>query len=354
MLREYVISEAMHALGVPTTRSLAVVGSGERVYRETPLPGAILARVASSHLRVGTFEFGALLQDEKLLQALADYAISRHDPDLQSEGHRYRLFLERVIERQASLVAQWMSIGFVHGVMNTDNVSISGETLDYGPCAFMDRYDESTVFSSIDHDGRYAFGNQPSVMMWNLARFAETLLPLLDEDPDKALAVANQSVEKFETLFRGYWLKLMASKLGFKTVEDGDDVLVQDFLNTVRQIKGDYTFSFRRLSGENWEDFSKDQQRLWAQWMERWDGRLSRQDLPKEDVCEALKKVNPLLIPRNSAVEFALDQWVNQGNQGPLAKLNQALQNPFIVSPEDEHLIFPGSSKRPYRTFCGT
>ena len=256
MLREYIISEAMHALGIPTTRSLAVVSTGEPVIRETDLPGAILTRVASSHIRVGTFQYVANWGNVEELRELADYTLKRHYPEIEKGEHRYLSLLQEVIKRQAALIAKWQLVGFIHGVMNTDNMTISGETIDYGPCAFMDTYDPETVFSSIDRQGRYAYGNQPYMGGWNLARFAESLLPLLHENQEQAIEIAQDAISDFAELYQSNWLAGMRAKLGIFNEETEDQSLIEDLLNMMQKYRADYTNTFRSLTFESYEDTS--------------------------------------------------------------------------------------------------
>ncbi len=368
MLREYIISEAMAALGIPTTRSLAVVATGEAVYREKILPGAVLTRVADSHIRVGTFEFAAALAhhrgDISPLKALADYTIERHYPELLEKHDKYREFLRAVMVRQAKLIAQWMSVGFIHGVMNTDNMAISGETIDFGPCAFMDAYHPLTVFSSIDHHGRYAYGNQPSIAGWNLARFAETLLPLLAPTTAEALEMAQNEIAHFEELYEQEWLGLFRRKLGFTNEEAGDLSLVQEFLNNLEQSGGDFTNGFRALAyeaglsdGENPIatpiGFSPSVQEF-LNWKERWLARLERQPGGRRAGQELVLRTNPVIIPRNHKVEEALAA-AEQGELYPLQRLLVVLRQPYLEIEENEPYRNPAPpSPIPYRTFCGT
>ncbi|WP_231689543.1 protein adenylyltransferase SelO [Bacillus sp. FJAT-27245] len=355
MLREYIISEAMHALGIPTTRSLAVVETGEPVYRETELPGAILTRVAASHIRVGTFQFAAGRGEIDDLRALADYTIERHYPEIESGENKYLSLLKEVIKRQARLISKWQLVGFIHGVMNTDNMTISGETIDYGPCAFMDTYDPATVFSSIDREGRYAYGNQPYIGAWNLARFAETLLPLLHDDEEEALKIANEAISGFPKQFQKYWLDGMREKLGLTNEETGDETLVGDLLNLMEKYRADYTNTFRALTFDRLEDlvfYGKDE---FAKWHSRWQERLGRQKDLKEDSRELMRRSNPAVIPRNHRVEEALDAAVKKGDYSVMEKLLAALSEPYAHSPgQEEYCKPPEPTGQPYRTFCGT
>jgi uncharacterized protein YdiU (UPF0061 family) len=343
MLREYLISEFMAAIGIPTTRSLAVVTTGETVWRETALPGAVLARIAASHLRVGTFQFFAARGDQAQVKALADYAIARHYPDLAGSERPYLGFLDAVIARQAALVAQWMGVGFIHGVMNTDNMAISGETIDYGPCAFMEGYAPGTVFSSIDHQGRYAYANQPLILGWNLARLAETLVPLLDPDQDKAIDLANDRLTGIAARYRDEWLTMMRRKLGLVGEDDGDGALADDLL--VAMQGADWTLTFRRLADEAalrplFDDFS-----AMHAWLPRWRARAG------EGVAQRLATANPAVIPRNHKVEEALTAATN-GDMAPFHALLAAVQTPFT---EAEAYMLPAPSGfGSYVTYCGT
>ncbi len=351
MLREYIISEAMHALGIPTTRSLAVVTTGEPVYREEKLPGAVLTRVAASHIRVGTFEYAAARGEKAALQALADYTLRRHYPEVVEAEQPYVAFLEAVIERQAALIARWQFVGFIHGVMNTDNMALSGETIDYGPCAFMEAYDPATVFSSIDRHGRYAYGQQPHIAQWNLARLAETLLPLLHEDEGKAVEVANEAIASFEHRFKHHWLAGMRSKLGLFTEESDDLGLILSLLDWMQQTKADFTNTFRDLSSGAVGTLSQDTGFL--DWEQRWRDRLSRQPQPKEEVVERMQRHNPAFIPRNHKVEEALAAAVDAGDLSVMERLLGVLARPYDYSQEHPEYGVPSNSES-YRTFCGT
>jgi len=355
MLREYLISEAMNALGIPTTRSLAVVSTGESVYRETSLPGAILTRVASSHLRVGTFQFAYSRGSDQDLRMLTDYAIARHDPELSGSDRPYYDFLNAVMHRQARLIAKWQSIGFIHGVMNTDNMAISGETIDYGPCAFMDAYDPATVFSSIDAHGRYAFGNQPYIAAWNLARFAETMMPLLDTNEEKAFALAQEAISGFSDLFRSCWLGAMSVKLGLFNNEPEDEGLIEALLEIMHKHHADYTNTFLALTFDRPEVRGLFEQSDFQAWRVRWQERLLRQTQSAGDVQERMKGVNPSVIPRNHRVEEALEAAVNLGDFSVLDRLTAVLEKPFAHTPDQAAYAAPApESARPYRTFCGT
>lgn len=354
MLREYIISEAMHALGIPTTRSLAVVTSGEKIRRETMLTGAILTRVASSHLRVGTFQYAAQFGEKEDIQALADYAIERHYPSLERNEGRYLTFLQEVIKRQASLITKWQLVGFIHGVMNTDNMTISGETIDYGPCAFMDTYDPATVFSSIDRDGRYAYGNQPPIAAWNLARLAETLLPLLHNDQDEAVKIAQGEIEKFPILYKENWLAGMRAKLGLFNEETEDETLIKELLELMHKHKADFTNTFRSLTIGELNDTDLFRSEEFLKWNEMWQARISRQEQSKEDAIELMRKHNPSVIPRNHRVEEALEA-AEKEDYSVMENLLKVLSNPFAYSDEQAtYCSLPPDTSRPYRTFCGT
>ena len=343
MLREYLISEFMAAAGVPTTRSLAVVATGEEIWRETKLPGAVLARVAASHLRVGTFQFFASRGEGDKVKALADYAIARHYPDLAGAESPYLAFLDAVIARQARLIAQWMGLGFIHGVMNTDNMAISGETIDYGPCAFMEDYAPGTVFSSIDHQGRYAYANQPLILGWNLARLAETLVPLLDADRNAAIDLANDRLTGIAALYRADWLAVMRQKLGLVGEDEGDAQLADDLMTAIEGA--DWTLTFRRLADEAalrplFTGFTR-----MDAWLTRWRARAG------DGAARRLAQVNPAVIPRNHQVEAALTA-ATTGDMAPFHALLSAIQAPFT---EAEPFMLPAPTGfGQYVTFCGT
>jgi serine/tyrosine/threonine adenylyltransferase len=369
MLREFLIGEAMHALGIPTTRALAVVATGERINREGMLPGAVLTRVASSHLRVGTFEYAARLDAPDLVRRLADHAISRHYPDLADVPRPYVAFYEHVVDAQAALVAQWMLVGFIHGVMNTDNMTISGETIDYGPCAFMDAYDPATVFSSIDHAGRYAYGNQPAIAQWNLTRLAETLLPLFDPHPnvadtDVAIATATEILKAFPDRFRSHWDRGMAAKLGLSEIADGDQQLFDDLLTVMHAQRVDYTSLFRALSTlvrghPDPLQAVADDPAAFQPWIDRWQLRLAVEDRSPDEIAAGMDGTNPIYIPRNHLVEEALDA-ATAGDLTVFERLLAVVTKPFNVHPDagsdsDPYAEpAPGSFGRYYQTFCGT
>ena len=354
MLREYVVSEAMHGLGIPTTRSLAVVATGEDVYRESALPGAVLTRVAASHLRVGTFQYLAAQGDTEAVRILAGYTLRRHYPDLAGAGNPGLALLHAVMERQAALVASWLHVGFIHGVMNTDNMALSGETIDYGPCAFLDAYDPGAVFSSIDQAGRYAFGNQPHMAQWNLARFAETLLSLLHADEKQAVALAEESLLSFADTFQRFWLSGMRGKLGLFTQEDGDLDLVKDLLACLQAIRADYTSTFRDLAAATLTQTPAFADAGCAQWQARWQQRLARQPQSRDEARTLMLARNPAVIPRNAFVEAALRAAVDNGDLGPLTRLLKAVARPFDDGPDQAAYRTPPPPVAGYKTFCGT
>lgn len=355
MLREYIISEAMHALDIPTTRSLAVVSTGETVFREEGLPGAVLVRVADSHLRVGTFQYAAQWGAEEDLRALADYTLHRHYPQAAAEENRYLALLRAVIGRQAELIAKWQLVGFIHGVMNTDNMALSGETIDYGPCAFMDVYDPATVFSSIDVRGRYAYGNQPYIAAWNLARFAETLLPLLHEDEEKAVKLAEEAISEFTERFYRHWLAGMRAKLGIFNEEPEDKALAEDLLRMMQTHRADFTNTFLALTADKPGDTVLSGTPEFAPWQERWQARLERQQESRDASRRLMRAGNPAVIPRNHRVEEALEAAVEQGDYAVMQRLLAVLSSPFAHAPEQaEYAAPPAPSPLPYRTFCGT
>ncbi len=355
MLREFIISEAMYSLGIPTTRSLAVVTTGEEVMRETWLPGAILTRIASSHLRVGTFQYAANWGTKEELKTLADYTIERHFPEIEDKDAKYLTLLQKVIKLQAELIAKWQLVGFIHGVMNTDNMSISGETIDYGPCAFMNSYDPATVFSSIDKRGRYAYGNQPAMAQWNLARFADTLLPLLQDNQEEAIKLAEGAISNFSTLYHHNWLVGMRAKLGIFNEEREDDALVKDLLSIMEKEELDYTNTFLALTFDQLEDINICDERRFNQWYNRWKDRLDRQTESKEDSQRLMRHNNPAVIPRNHRVEEVLKSAVEDRDYSLMEEFLDVLTNPYAHSPEQtEYAKPPEPSDTPYHTFCGT
>jgi len=359
VLREYLIGEGMHALGVPTTRALAAVATGKHVYREIALPGAILTRIAASHIRVGTFQYAGARGDILKVRELADYSIQRHYPETADAENPYLAFFAAVSDAQAALVARWMNIGFIHGVMNTDNMTISGETIDYGPCAFMDRYAASTVFSSIDQNGRYAYANQPEILTWNLARLAETLIPHVDTKKERAIELLTEMIECIQPLYESYWLAGMRAKIGLTTEDILDQELITDLLKLMEAGHADFTLTFRRLSQALRGD-SDAVRNLFKEpdafdpWAERWQKRLKQEEVVAETAAEAMDRVNPIYIPRNHKVEEALAAAVNQ-DMTPFSKLLEVVSHPFEEIAGNEAYAEPApASNRPYHTFCGT
>ncbi|WP_437902791.1 YdiU family protein [Sorangium sp. So ce327] len=362
VLREYVVSEAMAALGVPTTRALAAVTTGEPVYREEVLPGAVLTRVAASHIRVGTFQFFAARDDRDALATLASYALARHYPEAMGSGNDALALLERVVDAQASLVARWLGVGFVHGVMNTDNTSISGETIDYGPCAFLDEYDPAKKFSSIDRGGRYAFGNQPRIAQWNMARLAEALLPLLAEGEEEAVRVATERVERFSALFVAAHARVLRAKLGLAREEEEDLALAADLLERLASNGVDYTVFFRRLCASAADSVADAQvAALFAEpgafrdWAESWRRRLAREEITPEARASAMRLVNPAFIPRNHRIEALIQAAILRDDFEPFETLVRVLERPYDDQPESAHLSEPPQlDERVQYTFCGT
>lgn len=354
MLREYLISEAMHGLGIPTTRSLAVATTGEFVQRERPLTGAVLTRTAASHLRVGTFQYALVFGENEEIKQLADYAIKRHYPELIDVENKYIHFYEAVADRQAQLIAKWQLVGFIHGVMNTDNMTISGETIDYGPCAFMDTYHRNTVFSSIDREGRYAYVNQPYIGQWNLARFAETLLSLFAEDEDQAVQIAQDKLAAFNTQFKKYFTDGMRKKLGLFTVDEADEDLFQQLLYLMETYKADYTNTFLALTFNRLEGLALYQQADFKEWLEKWETRLEKEGKSAEEVQELMKANNPALIPRNYFVEEALAKAVNNQDYTAFNTLSKALENPYAHTCEQGAYANSPETSEYYQTYCGT
>jgi serine/tyrosine/threonine adenylyltransferase len=355
VLREYVVSEAMHALGIPTTRSLAATATGETVLREEPLRGAVLTRLAASHLRIGTFQFFAARRDEEAVRLLVDYAITRHYPHLQGAENSALALFNAVLRAQARLIAQWLGVGFIHGVMNTDNTSIAGETIDYGPCAFMDAFNHMAVFSSIDMQGRYAFGEQAPIAQWNLARFAETLLPLIDADKDASVRKATESLETFMDVFRGEWLRVMRAKLGLLREVESDFDLANALLNAMHDADLDFTLTFRSLSSrlEGEASVEEDPPAL-KEWLATWRARCERETAPAAERQRLLDAVNPLFIPRNHQVERAL-QLAARDDMSAFDLLLEAVQNPYEARADLLHLAIPPKpGERVLQTFCGT
>lgn len=355
MLREYIMSEAMHALGIETTRSLAVVTTGEKVYRDSPLEGAILTRVALSHIRVGTFQYAANWGTVDDLRALADYSIKRHYSFVENDDNKYLSFLKEVIKRQAMLISKWQLTGFIHGVMNTDNMAISGETIDYGPCAFMDDYDPETVFSSIDRNGRYAYGNQPRIAEWNLSRFAETLLPLIHENKEQSVIMATDAVKEFSNIFNSSWLTGMRAKLGIFNEEKEDETLINELLDIMYRYHGDFTNTFRLLTLERYEKTAMSGTKDFSTWLERYKSRLSRQKEITDESNELMKNSNPSVIPRNHRVEEALNAAVNNGDYSVMERLINVLSKPYAYTDDQlEYTELPKEKNKCYKTYCGT
>jgi serine/tyrosine/threonine adenylyltransferase len=362
VLREYLISEAMHALGIATTRALAAVATGQSVQRDRPLPGAVLTRVAASHVRVGTFQYFAARGDLEAIKRLADYVIDRCDPDAGQAEKPYLALLKGVVERQAVLIARWMNVGFIHGVMNTDNTALSGETIDFGPCAFMDSYDPATVYSAIDEFGRYAYGNQPGVAQWNLARFAEALLPILDPDGERAVELASEAVSAFSERFQAHWIAGMRRKIGISHERDDDFELVRALLRAMHENRADFTLTFRRLCAAAVDErvdagvrglFANPQ--AYDAWAARWRSRLALEALDPRARTLAMRSANPAFIPRNHRVEQALDAAVEREDFAPFDDLLNVLSRPY----EDQEAFAaygdpPEASERVSQTFCGT
>ena len=353
MLREYIISEAMHSLNIPTTRSLAVVKTGEEVIRETPLHGAILTRVALSHIRVGTFQYIAARQKKNELETLLNYVIKRHYPNVENSKNKAIDLLNIVLDKQIDLVVNWMRVGFIHGVMNTDNMSISGETIDYGPCAFMDTYDPKTVFSSIDQMGRYAYCNQPVITKWNLSRFAECLIPMIDKDQDKAIKLATEIINTFEKKYEEKWLNMMRDKLGLFGADKKDKFLILDLLTWMHQKKIDYTNTFCHLMNFKIQKIKNYEDNIFQNWKKRWQKRLSTNNNTPEKYIKLMRSVNPLVIPRNHKVEEALHE-ANQDNFIPINQLLEILNNPYTEQKNIIEYQIPSISNEKYQTFCGT
>ena len=352
MLREYIISEAIHSLNIPTTRSLAVVKTGEKVVRENLLQGAILTRVASSHLRVGTFQYIAATQNIENLNTLVDYTINRHYPEINTSNSKALDLLNLVMEKQCQLVINWMRVGFIHGVMNTDNMAISGETIDYGPCAFMDHYDPKTVFSSIDKFGRYAFSNQPPITKWNLARFAECLIPLIDKDEDTAIKLATDLIDNFQNIYEDKWLNMIRDKLGLFGEEKNDKKLINDLFNWMEKNKADYTNTFCHLMGINSDEVYKNVE--FVNWKNEWKKRSELNNSTKEKQIKLMKKNNPTVIPRNHKVEEALAE-ADKGSLDKMKKLLAILKNPYDNQNNIQEYQTPApSNNEKYQTFCGT
>ena len=350
MLREYLISEAMYHLGIPTTRSLAVVETGEKVYREVPLKGSILTRVASSHIRIGTFQFLAAHKDYEGMQALLDFSIKRHFRDLKFSKNVTVEFIQAVMQKQIKLIVDWMRVGFIHGVMNTDNSTISGETIDYGPCAFMDSYDAKTVFSSIDTQGRYSFANQPSIIHWNLVRLAESLLPLIDKNEKKSIEIAQNTLNEFSSLFKNEWLQMMRKKIGIEDRSEEDEELISNLVNWMQNKSPDFTNTFCNLMNYNHANDEVFGDNDFGTWKKNWQERVKNKEYLKTMI-----NTNPVLIPRNYLVEEALNEAETKGKLNKFNDLNKAISSPYHIEKVNiKYLITPSKTNIPYKTFCGT
>jgi uncharacterized protein YdiU (UPF0061 family) len=362
VLREYLVSEAMHALGIPTTRALAAVSTGETIFRDRQLPGAVLTRVASSHIRIGTFQYFAARGDMEAVERLSGYVIDRHFPEARYSERPILALLQIVVERQALLVARWMHVGFIHGVMNTDNTALSGETIDFGPCAFMDSYDPATTFSAIDELGRYAYGNQPTIAQWNLARFAETLVPLLDPRPERAVELANEAISAFTPRFQEHWLAGMRDKLGLSSNEEGDLELAHTLLRAIHENAADFTLTFRRLCDAAADERAAANVRAlfvnpagYDSWVRRWRSRLAAEGREPDARAQAMRSVNPVFIPRNHRLEQALGAAIEYGDFSPFAELLTVLSRPYEDRADFANYANPPHpSERVSRTFCGT
>ena len=360
VLREYLISESMNAMGIPTTRSLAAIASGEDVLRDTSLPGGVLTRIASSHIRIGTFEYASKLEDKNQIKKLADYSINRHYPEVAEIDNPYLAFFAAVCNEQASLIANWMAVGFIHGVMNTDNMTISGETIDYGPCGFMDEYHPSTVFSSIDKQGRYAYANQPSILTWNLTRLAEALIPLVHGEKEESVKLLTKVLQLVKPVYENFWLINMRSKIGLSKEDPKDYELIMSLLEVMKDEKVDFTLAFRSLSkaltgnmtiARNIFNNSK----KFDVWFMHWQERISQENVPDEDIVSAMDKVNPIYIPRNHKVEEALFSAVHKNDMQPFSNLLSILMNPYEENKGNESYTLPApESEKPFKTFCGT
>lgn len=360
VLREYIVSEAMFALGIPATRALAAVTTGERVQREIGLPGGVFTRVAASHVRVGTFQFFAAREDGEGLKTLADHVIDRHYPEARQAERPYLAMLQAIAERQCDLVCRWLMVGFIHGVMNTDNMAVSGETIDFGPCAFMDEYHPNKVFSSIDAQGRYAYNNQPGIAQWNIARLAECLLPLLDEDQDKAVDLANSVLADFAKAFPKRWLAGIRAKLGLASEAEGDEQLVQDLLALMQRSEVDYTLTFRSLcsaaqgKAEAFRGMFIDIAAA-DEWLKRWQARSAQEGRSGDEQAKAMRAVNPAVIPRNHRIEEVIAAAVEDDDFEPFHEMVKAIARPFEERPDYAvYMQAPMNHERVFRTFCGT
>ena len=350
MLREYLISEAMYYLGIPTTRSLAVVETGEKVYREVPLKGSILTRVASSHIRIGTFQFLAAHKDYEGMKSLLDFSIKRHFSNLKFSENLAIEFIKAVMQTQINLIVEWMRVGFIHGVMNTDNSTISGETIDYGPCAFMDHYDANTVFSSIDTQGRYSFANQPSIIQWNLVRLAECLLPLIHKDEKRSIEIAQNLINTFSSLFKDKWLQMMKKKLGINDHSEDDEELINNLIKWMQQKKPDFTNTFCNLMNYDHADDEEFEDDEFNNWKREWKKRVE-----SKKYLDVMMSCNPTLIPRNYLVEEALSEAETDGKFDKFNELNEIISSPYQLKKVNiKYLETPSKTNIPYKTFCGT
>ena len=355
MLREYIISEGMYGLKIPTTRSLAVISTGEDIIREEILEGAVLDRIAKSHIRVGTFQFARNFGSVEELRELADYTLNRHFKKDKYEENSYLYLLKEVIKNQAKLISKWQLVGFIHGVMNTDNMTISGETIDYGPCAFMDTYDINTVFSSIDVNGRYSYGNQPKIGVWNLTRFAESLLPLLDDDVDKAIKIAEDALASYSVLYNEYYFDGMRAKLGLFDKEEGDEKLVLSLLTIMNNFKADYTNTFLNLTLDKLDEMKVFNSDEFKEWYNLWQKRITKQNVSREKIKGLMESNNPTVIPRNYIVEKGIKAAVNNNDYSIINRLLEVLKNPYDYSNiSEEFSKIPEVSSCPYKTYCGT
>ncbi len=353
MLREYIVSEAMHYLNIPTTRSLAVVKTGEKVIREKILQGAILTRVASSHIRVGTFQYVAARQNKDELKILFDYTIDRHYSKIKDSKNPALDLLNQLIDRQCNLVVNWMRVGFIHGVMNTDNMTVSGETIDYGPCAFMDIYDPNTVFSSIDKMGRYAYCNQPIITKWNLSRFAECLIPLIDNNKNKSIELATEAINLFEKKYEEKWMNMMRNKLGIFGSDKNDKLLILDLLTWMHEKKADYTNTFCHLMDQEPKKDEIFNDKNFLNWKNRWKERLFKNNNSLEKSSKLMKDTNPLVVPRNHKIEETLEA-AEQNDFKPIFKILEILKKPYTKQASIENYRYPSKSNKKYQTFCGT
>ncbi len=354
MIREYIISEAMNSLKVPTTRSLAVVKTGEDVVRETILKGAILTRIASSHIRVGTFQYALISKDKNDLKSLFNYTLNRHYPDLKKSKSPAVDLLKVVLEKQIDLICNWMRVGFIHGVMNTDNMTISGETIDYGPCAFMDKYNPDTVFSSIDHQGRYSYYNQPRIAKWNLERFAESLLPLINKDSEVAIKIATEVLKEFPKKYKKKWLEMMKKKLGLIGDDPKDEQLIIELLSWMHQNKADYTNTFCYLMKEYKQENEIYNEKKFMLWKKKWENRIKLNNVSQNISLKIMREVNPLIIPRNHFVEEALNYAAEKNDLSKVRELLKVLQNPYDDIATNSAYQSPPFSEKNYMTYCGT